>query len=85
MVKPLGGLNILPFAYIFSSLTAAWVILGRKLFDLRPFAHGMIFENMTDGFIVLNKQLEILDANPPHCACWTFYRITWVNSGIRRL
>ena len=65
MVKPLGGLNILPFAYIFSSLTAAWVILGRKLFDLRPFAHGMIFENMTDGFIVLNKQLEILDANPP--------------------
>lgn len=65
LVKPLGGLNILPFAYLFSSLTAAWVILGRKLFDLRPFAHGMIFENMADGFIVLNKQLEILDANPP--------------------
>ena len=64
-VKPLGGLNILPFAYILSSLTAAWIILGQKLFGLRPVAHGTIFENMTDGFVVLNKELKIVDANPP--------------------
>jgi len=64
-VKPLGGLNILPFAYILSSLTAAWIILGQKLFGLRPVARGMIFENMTDGFVVLNKELKIVDANPP--------------------
>ncbi len=63
-LRPLGGLNLLPFAYTISSLTAAWIILSQRLFNLRPVARGMVFENMTDGFIVLNKELQVVDANP---------------------
>lgn len=63
-VRPFGGLNILSFAYSFSSLVFAWAIIDRQLLDLRPIARGMIFDSMTDGFVVLNNQLSIVDANP---------------------
>ncbi|HRV44840.1 MAG TPA: histidine kinase N-terminal 7TM domain-containing protein, partial [Smithellaceae bacterium] len=63
-LRPLGGLNLLPFAYTISSLTAAWIIMGQRFFNLRPVARGMVFDSMTDGFVVLNKQLQVVEANP---------------------
>ncbi len=62
--SPLPGFNIGPLA----NATAAfvyWFGLSRlHLFDLKPVAHSIILERMTDAMLIVDKSGRVVDLNP---------------------
>ena len=57
-------LDLTPFAFAITSITAAWSIFRFRLFDIVPVARSAIVDNMKDGVIVLDSKNRILDLNP---------------------
>ncbi|MFZ5858773.1 MAG: HD domain-containing phosphohydrolase [Chloroflexota bacterium] len=56
--------GIIPPASAMGNLIIAWGLFRYRLFDLRPIARDMLFENMADLVVVLDAQDRIVDINP---------------------
>ncbi len=53
-----------PFAFTVTGIAFAWSMLRYRLFDIIPYAHSTVFENMKDAVIVLDPDHRIVDFNP---------------------
>ncbi len=62
--SPVPGLDLTPLAFLVSGMVIIWSLLRHRLLDIVPMARGMLFENMDDGFVVLDTQNRIVDINP---------------------
>ncbi|MBB2144186.1 PAS domain-containing sensor histidine kinase [Pedobacter sp. LMG 31464] len=62
-VKPLGHLDITPFAFILTSFLILIGIYRFKLFDIIPIAREKVLELMRDGFLLLDQQNRVIDYN----------------------
>jgi diguanylate cyclase (GGDEF)-like protein/PAS domain S-box-containing protein len=62
--RVLGGLDIPPVSFSFTSLFIAFGILRYRLFDLVPVPPDMIIDSMEEGILVLDTQNRIVDINP---------------------
>ncbi len=56
--------NYDPLGFVFVGLIMGWGIYFNKLFDLSPFARGLLVDSMADGMIVVNQRGLIVDTNP---------------------
>lgn len=61
--RPLGYIDVTPFAFIITSFLILIGIYRFKLFDIIPIAREKILELMQDGFFVLDKDYRIIDYN----------------------
>jgi PAS domain S-box-containing protein len=50
-----------------SGVAFAWAIFRRRLLDVVPVAHDMVFEGMSDGVLAVDVQYRIVDINPAAC------------------
>jgi PAS domain S-box-containing protein len=63
-IRPLGYVDLTPFAFVFTGLTIAVGLFRFKLFDLIPYARERIIEGMSEGVLVIDNQSRIMDLNP---------------------
>ena len=61
--RPLGNLDMTPFAFIATILLIYVGIYRFRLFDILPVAREKVLELMQDGFIVLDGQHKVIDYN----------------------
>ncbi|TDO23065.1 sensor histidine kinase [Pedobacter duraquae] len=61
--RPLGNLDVTPFAFITTILLIFLGIYRFKLFDILPVAREKVLELMQDGFMVLDKHNRVIDYN----------------------
>lgn len=67
-VLPLGfgvhlGLDLTPFAFVLTGLSATWGLLHFRLLDIVPIAREMVIERMDSGVIVLDVHNRVVDLN----------------------
>jgi len=62
-LRPLGNLDLTPFAFMATIVLISLGIYRFNLFDILPVAREKVLELMQDGFIVLDKQFRIIDYN----------------------
>jgi PAS domain S-box-containing protein len=53
-----------PVAFTISGLAIAWSLMRDRFLDLVPVARAAVFENMSDGVLVLDARDRVLDVNP---------------------
>lgn len=58
------NLNLTPFGFAVSGLTIAWGLFRYRLLDVAPLARDAIIKDMSDGVIVLDTQIRVVDLNP---------------------
>ncbi|MEJ5996114.1 histidine kinase N-terminal 7TM domain-containing protein [Pedobacter sp. Du54] len=63
-IRPLGYIDVTPFAFIITTFLILMGIYRFKLFDIIPLAREKVLELMSDGFFVLDKDFRIIDYNP---------------------
>lgn len=61
--KPLGNLDITPFAFVATILLIAIAIYRFKLFDILPVAREKVMDLMQDGFVILDNKNRVIDHN----------------------
>ncbi|KQC02343.1 histidine kinase N-terminal 7TM domain-containing protein [Pedobacter sp. Hv1] len=61
--RPLGHVDITPFAFIVTSFLILIGIFRFKLFDIIPLAREKVLELMRDGFFVLDQKNRVIDYN----------------------
>ncbi|WP_379093230.1 histidine kinase N-terminal 7TM domain-containing protein [Pedobacter sp. UC225_65] len=61
--RPLGHVDVTPFAFIVTSFLILIGIFRFKLFDIIPIAREKVLELMRDGFFVLDQQNRVIDYN----------------------
>lgn len=52
-----------PLAFALTGLVVSWAIFRYRLFNLVPVARGQLFDNLSDGLLVLDTQDRVVDAN----------------------
>lgn len=62
-LRPLGFIDITPFAFILTSFLILLGIYRFRLFDIVPIAREKALELMDDGFLVLDKKHRVIDYN----------------------
>jgi signal transduction histidine kinase len=62
-LRPLGHVDVTPFAFIITSFLILIGIYRFKLFDIIPIAREKVLELMQDGFFVLDQRNRIIDYN----------------------
>lgn len=62
--NPIPGLDWAPVGFALSGIVITWAILRLQLFKLRPIAHSVLVDKMTDGMIILDSNNIIVDINP---------------------
>ena len=62
-IRPLGYVDVTPFAYIITSFIILIGIYKFQLFNIIPLAREKVLELMQDGFFVLDKDYRIIDYN----------------------
>ncbi|MBC7617279.1 MAG: PAS domain-containing protein [Pedobacter sp.] len=62
-IRPLGYVDVTPFAYVITCFIILTGIYKFKLFDIIPLAREKVLELMQDGFFVLDKDYRIIDYN----------------------
>lgn len=62
-IRPLGFVDMTPFAFVITSFLILIGIYKFKLFDIIPLAREKVLELMQDGFFVLDKDYRIIDYN----------------------
>ncbi|SFG91464.1 sensor histidine kinase [Pedobacter insulae] len=62
-IRPLGYVDVTPFAFVITSFLILLGIYKFKLFDIIPLAREKVLELMQDGFFVLDKDYRIIDYN----------------------
>ncbi len=63
-IGPFAILDFTPVIFNISGLLHLWNILNFRLLDIMPVAHDTLFENMSDGVIVIDKEDRIIEINP---------------------
>lgn len=63
-LSPIPQIDPSPFTFTLTGLAWSWGIFRYRLFDIVPVARGIVFENMSDGVIVLDTQNRVVDLNP---------------------
>jgi len=61
--KPLGIIDLTPYAFLFSYLVLGVAIIRYQLFSIKPIANNIIFEAITKGVLVLDRRQKIVDFN----------------------
>lgn len=62
-LRPMGNLDLTPFAFLISTVLIFVAIYRFELFDTLPVAREKVLELMQDAFIVLDHQNRIIDYN----------------------
>jgi signal transduction histidine kinase len=62
--KPFEGLDLTPFSFLFSYLFLGIAIVKFRFLDIKPVARDKILELITNGVIVFDQSLKIIDFNP---------------------
>lgn len=62
-LRPLGFIDITPFAFILTSFLILLGIYRFRLFDIVPIAREKALELMDDGFLVLDVKYRVIDYN----------------------
>ncbi|MBN7812654.1 PAS domain-containing sensor histidine kinase [Algoriphagus sp. H41] len=68
--KPFDGLDITPYAFLFTYLLISIAILRFNLFNLKPVAREKILEVMTHGAIIFDHRHKIVDFNSAARKFW---------------
>ena len=63
-LSPISQLDLTPFAFTITGLIITWGLFHFKLFDIMPIAREVIIESLSDGVIVLDREMRIVDVNP---------------------
>jgi signal transduction histidine kinase/DNA-binding response OmpR family regulator len=63
-LSPIAGVDWTSVSFAMSGLLMTWAVLWLGLLDLLPVARNVLFESMSDGLLVLDLQLRIVDCNP---------------------
>jgi len=53
-----------PLGFVIAGLIMGWGVYFNYLFDLSPFARGLLVDSMADGMIVVNQRNQLVDLNP---------------------
>lgn len=61
--RPLGAIDLTPFAFIVTTFLILFNIYRFRLFDIVPIAREKVLELMTDGFVVLDDKYRVIDYN----------------------
>ena len=62
-ITPIRGYNLTPSTFIVSGLLYAWLIIRFRAFAVTPVARNIVFENIEDLVVVLDKLGHIVDFN----------------------
>src|SRR5690606_25925017 len=63
-IRPFGHNDLTPYAFIFSYVILAFLLLKFKLFDVIPIAKDKLIAAMTDGVLVIDSHENVIDLNP---------------------
>ncbi len=63
-LSPLPDFNLTPVVLGVTGLLLTWGILGYNLVDIAPIARNVVIENLSDGVLVLNAKMIVVDVNP---------------------
>ncbi|HWQ68135.1 MAG TPA: histidine kinase N-terminal 7TM domain-containing protein [Methanospirillum sp.] len=66
-VKPLGFLNLTDYCFTVTAVILTVAVFRYRIQFLRPIAHETLIRRLPDGMIVLDEDLEIIEANPSAC------------------
>lgn len=61
---PFGGIDLTPYAFLFTYLILAIAILKFNLFSIKPVARDKILEVITRGVLVFDARYKLIDFNP---------------------
>ena len=56
--------DITPFIFSITAVIIAFALINFRLLDVIPIAHSVLFENMSEGVIVLDTQDRVVNINP---------------------
>lgn len=70
-VKPFGGLDLTPYAFLLTYIFIAVAIIWFNLLNLKPVARDKILEVMTRGVLVFDHRHKIIDFNSAAMALFT--------------
>lgn len=62
--RPFNHLDITPFAFVVTGIVISLGLMRFKLFEFLPVARERIIEEMNEGVLILDDQLQVLDSNP---------------------
>lgn len=62
-LKPLGHLDLTPYAFTLTGLVVARGILRYGLLEIVPVAYETLIESMDDGIVVLDQQNRVVESN----------------------
>ena len=63
-INPFNNLDLTPLSFSITGILIAIGMFRWRLLDIKPIAHGAVLTGMTDGFIILDNQERIVEANP---------------------
>ena len=63
-INPLPGVDLTPFAFLFTGAALSLGLFRLKLLDIIPVARDAVIEGMNDGVIVVDSRGRIVDLNP---------------------
>ena len=66
-LTPWPGLDLTPYTLTITGLIYAWTFFRLGLLEQKPVAYEAILANLTSGFLVVEAQGTILEANPAAC------------------
>ncbi|MHA4894747.1 sensor histidine kinase [Pedobacter sp. PWIIR3] len=85
-IRPMGNLDITPFAFVATIFLIAIAIYRFKLFDIVPVAREKVMDLMQDGFVILDNKNRIIDYNRAFKKYLTFVKESnIIGSGISEL
>lgn len=64
VVKPFDGLDLTPFAFLFTYFFIGIAIVKYQFLDLKPVARDKILEMVTRGVMVFDQKMKLVDYNP---------------------
>ncbi|HNP78157.1 MAG TPA: histidine kinase N-terminal 7TM domain-containing protein [Cyclobacteriaceae bacterium] len=62
-IRPLGHIDLTPYAFLLTSFIIAYGLTWHELFDIVPFAREQLIENLHEGMLVLDKAGRAVDCN----------------------
>ncbi|RJP68904.1 MAG: PAS domain S-box protein [Ignavibacteriales bacterium] len=63
-IGPFAILDFTPVFFTITGILLLWDILNFRLLDIMPVAYDTLFENMSDGVIVVDNEERIIEINP---------------------
>ena len=62
--SPIRGLDLTPFAFLFTCVIFTFLLFRNQLFSIVPIARNFIFESMQEGIVVVDSNNILIDMNP---------------------